>query len=235
MSVTSIIDKIMGLQKQRSQAKINSYREMVAGIAAGEEPNPVEVDRLLAEAGKSIEDLSRDVDRYQSRMENKALVASLPSIEREFEQVQHQIAIADRDLEEAESKHTELTAPLYFKLDELKNDRNEASKALQELFHSCDDPELLRQYKEVTDEINRLAQANKNLAEQAVYLDSMADSELNKATKEAIESDRIHRREQAAHFKKQSQSIGRQVNENVKAQAEAFKRRDQIEQRMRAW
>ncbi len=74
-----------------------------------------------------------------------------------------------------------------------------------------------------------------DISNAAVYLDSLADSELHKVTKEAIESDRIHRREQAAQLKKQSQTIGRQVNDNVKAQSEAFKRRAQIEQRMREW
>ena len=50
-------------------------RELVSGIATGEEPNHAEVERLLATTGKSIDDLRRDVERFQHGMELKAVVA----------------------------------------------------------------------------------------------------------------------------------------------------------------
>ena len=104
MSVATFFEKMIGLQKQRSEQKQNSYRELVAGIATGEEPAAAEVDRLLVDTRKSITDLKHDVEDYQRRMALKAIVASLPKLEQEFAQVQQQIAAADRTLEEAERK-----------------------------------------------------------------------------------------------------------------------------------
>ncbi len=49
MSVTTFFEKMIGLQQQRSQQKQNSYRELVAGIATGEEPSASEVERLLTQ------------------------------------------------------------------------------------------------------------------------------------------------------------------------------------------
>jgi len=74
MSVTTFFEKMIGLQQQRSQQKQNSYRELVAGIATGEEPSAAEVDRILAETKKSISDLKHDVETYQHRMALKAIV-----------------------------------------------------------------------------------------------------------------------------------------------------------------
>jgi hypothetical protein len=56
MSITAFFEKFMGLQQQKVQATVASYREFVAGIATGEEPDPAEVERLLASAGKSMEE-----------------------------------------------------------------------------------------------------------------------------------------------------------------------------------
>ena len=56
-----------------------------------------------------------------------------------------------------------------------------------------------------------------------------------RAERELTEADRDHRREQAALFQKQAESLRQRVKANEKAQAEAVKRRDQIEERMRQW
>jgi hypothetical protein len=57
MSVSKFFEKMFGLQKQRSQQKQNSYRELVAAVATGKEPNLAEVERLLSEFGMSHDDL----------------------------------------------------------------------------------------------------------------------------------------------------------------------------------
>lgn len=235
MSVTTFFEKMIGLQQQRSQQKQNSYRELVAGIATGEEPSASEVERLLAETNKSITDLKNDVEDYQRRFVLKAVVASLPRLEQEFVQVQQQIAAADRVLEEAERRHDEITGPLYGRLHEIKEARNDASAARQELYVGCDDPELERQLDEANSEIERLMEASKDLATQAVYIDNQADAEKRRAERELTEADRDHRREQAAVFQKQASSIRQRIKASEKAQADAVKRRDEIEERMRQW
>jgi hypothetical protein len=99
----------------------------------------------------------------------------------------------------------------------------------------CDDPELERQLDEANSEIERLMEANKDLATQAVCIDYQADAEKRRAERELTEADRDHRREQAAVFQKQANSIRQRIKAGKKAQAEAVKRRDEIEERMRQW
>lgn len=235
MSVTTFFEKIIGLQQQRSQQKQNSYRELVAGIATGEEPSPAEVERLLAEAKKSITDLQRDVETYQHRMALKAMVASLPKLEEEFAQVQQQIAAADHDLEAAERLHDEITGPLYGRLHEIKEARKDASQASQELYETCDSPNLEQKVTEINAEIERLNKSAWDLAIQAAYLDNKAEAERHQAEKELTAADREHRLEQAALFEKQAESLRQRVKSSQKAQADAVKRREQIEDRMRQW
>jgi hypothetical protein len=99
----------------------------------------------------------------------------------------------------------------------------------------CDDPELERQLDEANAEIERLMEANKDLATQSVYIDNQADAEKRRAERELTEADRDHRREQAAVFQKQANSIRQRIKASEKAQADAVKRRDEIEERMRQW
>jgi chromosome segregation ATPase len=226
---------MIGLQQQRSQQKQNSYRELVAGIATGEDPSAAEVDRLLAETNKSISNLKDDVETYQHRMALKAMVASLPKLEEEFAQVQQQIAAADRELEAAERRNDEITGPLYGRLHVIKEARADAAAASQELYETCDSPELEQQLNEINAEIERLNKSAWDLAAQATYLDNKADSERHQADKELTEEDRAHRREQATLFEKQAESLRQRVKSSQKAQAEVVKRRDKIEERMRQW
>jgi hypothetical protein len=235
MSVTTFFEKMIGLQQQRSKQKQNSYRELVAGIAIGEEPSAADVERLLAETKKSLTDLQHDVETYQHRMALKAIVASQPKLEQEFAQVQQQIAAADRVLEEAERKYDEVTLPLFGRLHEIKEARKDASMAQQELFDTCDDPHLERQLDAANAELQRLMDNNTDLATQAVYIDNQADAEKRRAERELTEADRDHRREQATVFQKQANSIRQRIKAGEKAQADAVRRRDEIEESMRQW
>jgi len=233
VSVTTFFEKMIGLQQQRSEEKQSSYRGLVADIAVGKEPSPAEVECLLAETHKSITELKRDVEAYQHRMVLKASVAALPSLEQEFAQVQQKIAEADRSLEEAERTHYGITAPLYGRLEVINEARNEATKAKQELFDTCDDEQLKCQLEKTNDELNRLLESNKDLSTHAILLDNKADSERRRADRELTEADRDYRREQASLFRKQAESLRQRIKAIEKAQVDAVKQRDRIEDRMR--
>jgi hypothetical protein len=146
-----------------------------------------------------------------------------------------QLAAADRDLEAAKRLHDEITYPLHGRLKEIKEARKDASLARQELYDTCNDFDLQRQLDDADAEIERPHKSSWDLATQAVYLDNKADSELHRADKDLTEADRDHLREQAALFQKQAESMRQRVKASEKAQAEAVKHRDQIEERTRQW
>jgi len=78
-------------------------------------------------------------------------------------------------------------------------------------------------------------EANKDLATHAAWLDNKSDAERDRVAKELSESDREQRREQAALYRKQADSLRRQIKANEKAQADIINQREQIEDRMRQW
>ncbi len=104
--------------------------------------------------GNSIVDLQRDVERHDRRTTLEALVASIPKLGQEYDQLQHQIADVNTELEEAERRHSEITNPLGFRLQDIRAIQGEAMKANFELFATCDEPELRRQYDQTIDQLN---------------------------------------------------------------------------------
>ena len=119
MNVSKFFEKMIGLQMQKQQQKILSYRSVVGDIAAGGEPKPSDVEKILADNDKSIEVLKQDVERQVRRTWLKALVTSIPKLEQEYDQIQHQIANANTELEEAEGRHSEIANPLSFRLQDI--------------------------------------------------------------------------------------------------------------------
>lgn len=233
MSAVSFLEKFLGLQQQRTQTAVASYRELVAGIATGEEPSPTEVERLLAEAKKSLDDLRGDVERYQHRMALKAAAAALPALEAERRTLDEQIAAADKILEAAESQHDETTRPLYFRRRQVDQAISEGTTARMELVYSCEDADLRRETDELEVEQRRLDEVHRELNTRAGRLDYKACYEREAAGHELINSEATRRREQAASYDKEAEGVRRELKKVEKAQADLAKRREQIEDRMR--
>ena len=181
----------------------------------------------------SLEDLKQDVEVYQTRMALKALVATLPKIDQETALVQQKIAAADRELEAAEQRYEDTTAPLYGRLREINEVRNEISQARQELFNTSDSPELDKEYEQVESEMEAIAKVNQELESQAAYVEGRAFTERRKSETEIKQTDRDHRLEQANAFQKHAESIRQKIKENTRSQEQLLKRREEIEERMR--
>ena len=235
MSVTTLFDKILGLQQQRSQATFTGYRELVAGLATGEEPSPTNVERLLAENGKSVDDLRRDVDRYQRRMAHKAMVAAVPRLESERREIDAQIAAADRLLEAAEKQHDDTTMTLYHRRRQIDLGLSEASNAAGELLRTCDDVTLRREAEALDAEARQLHAACREAIDRATYMEEKTRSELARADYELTEAAADARREVAERYRRNAEQARGEVKRLEKAQAELEKRRRQLEHRLRQW
>ena len=57
MSLSTLIDSILGKQKKRQEARLTDFRDVVVRIADGHEPDVEHVDAILHDAGKSLDDL----------------------------------------------------------------------------------------------------------------------------------------------------------------------------------
>ena len=177
----------------------------------------------------------RDVERHDRRTTLKALVASIPKLEQEYDQVQHQIADANTELEEAERRHLEITTPLGFRLQDIRAIQGEAMKANFELFETCDEPELRRQYDQTTDQHNENTTKNRDLMSEISNLDRKAQNAAISAGDEISKTDIDRCRAQAVAINKQAEALRAEMKALERSNKEIQSRRDQIEKQMRAW
>ena len=235
MSVPKFFEKMIGLQTQKQQQKVLSYRSIVVDIGSGSEPSPADVERILAENDMSIEDLQRDVVRQERRTSLKALVATVPKLEKEYDQVQHQIADANTELEEAERRHSEITNPLSFRLQDIRSTQTEAMKANQELFDGCGDPELWKQWDQTNDQLNEIIAKNRELVSEISAVERKARNAALRAEKEISRSDIDRCRGQAVAFNKRAEELRSEIKALERSNKDIQIRREQIAKQMRAW
>lgn len=233
MSVTAFFERFIGLQQQRTQTAIVGYGELVAGIATGEEPNPTEVERLLAETGKSVDDFRKDVENYQHRMELKARVAAVPKLQAELRILDEKIAAADKSLKAAEDLHDETTGPLYFRRQQVSTAINDADRARHELAATCDDPSLLREKAELEAAITSAGERLNDLYERQRYMDNQAHTERENAKSEHWPVEGERRLEMAQKYQANSDAARRSIKDAEREKANLEKRREELAERMR--
>ena len=235
MSVPKFFEKMIGLQTQKQHQKVLSYRSIVVDISTGGEPSPQDVERILAENDMSIEDLKRDVERQERRASLKVLVATIPKLEKEYDQVQHQIADANIELEEAERRHSEITNPLSFRLQDIRSAQTEAMKANQELFDGCGEPELWKQLDQTNDQLHENIAKNRELVSEISAVDRKAQNAALRADQEMSRVDIDRCRAQAVALNKRADDLRSEIKALERSNKEIQSRRNQIEKQMRAW
>jgi len=96
MSLTALLDKIAGRQHERRQAREADFRQLVVDIADGNEPDADQVEHVLGGNQKTIDDLREAVELLQRRRELRRMMDSEPKLAEERNNIQEQIAEADR-------------------------------------------------------------------------------------------------------------------------------------------
>ncbi|MCA9183985.1 MAG: hypothetical protein R3E01_10070 [Pirellulaceae bacterium] len=233
MTALSFFEKFIGHQQLQAQTAIAGYRELVPAIATGKEPNPAEVERLLVDAGKSLDDLRQDVEHYQRRSALKSAVAAVPKLEDQRRELDEQIGEADRILEAAEKQHEETTDPLYARRREVDKALSDGSTALAELVYSCQDPDLRRELEECEAEQRRLDEQHRHLESQANRMDRQAQVERQDAEHQMMLGDTRRGHDRAKRYEQEAESLRREAKKAEKAKTDCEKRRQDIEQRMR--
>jgi hypothetical protein len=233
MSTWSFFDMIIGHQRQRERTALTGYRQLVEAIVHKTEPEVEEVERLLAESGKTVEDLQSDCERLARRLGYKAAVESLPALNKERSQLDTQIAAADRVLEEVEAAHEEATRPLYERRSEVDRAIGEAHDAETKLVTECEDAELRRELEGMDAELVRLSTDRHDLLNQASDLEKQALAEHDRAERQLDPGYARQYREKAAQIEKEATARRRDAQRVEKGHDELTKRRDRLEKQMR--
>jgi hypothetical protein len=233
MSTRTFFDKIIGRQRQRERTALTGYQQLVAAVAQQTEPEVEEVERLLADSGKTVEDLERDSERLMRRLGYKDALERLPALHKERAQLDAQIAAADRVLEEAEAAHDEATRPLYDRRSEVDRAIREAQDAETKLVTECEDAELRRELEDVDAELIRLSTDRHDLLDQASHLEKQALAEQDRAERQLDPGYARQYRDKAAQIEKGAAARRRDAQRVGKAHDELTKRRDLLEKQMR--
>lgn len=188
---------------------------------------------MLADAGKTLDDLRQDVEHYQRRIALRAAVAAMPKLESQRRELDEQIAAADKQLEAAEHQHDEVTRPLYFRRREVDQAISEGTTAHMELVYSCEDAELRCELEECEAELRRLEEQHRNLESRAHQMDRKAREEHHDAEHQMLLPDTRRGHDRAKRYEQEAESLRREAKKAEKAKADCERLREQIEQRMR--
>ena len=90
-------------------------------MADGQEPNPDDIERILSETGKTLDDLKNAVELFLKRRALKATIDQQPKLKKEREQIEKQIGQASDVLTAAEKKYKEITDPLLCQRDYIRD------------------------------------------------------------------------------------------------------------------
>ena len=156
MSLTNLFAKIAGRHQERQLARKADFKALVKAVAEEQLPDPEEVERILEESNKTLEDLQRAVERYLKRRALKATVDQKPKLEKDREQINKQISQAGEALTAAEKKYKETTDPLLGQRDYIRDQMLEIDRAKTELERTCDDQDLLNELAKTERQLNVL-------------------------------------------------------------------------------
>jgi len=115
-----LFEKLAAKQQQREKASIDNFHALVRAIAAGQEPDADQAERILNDSGRSLDDLRAAVELYQKRAAMRAMLDSLPKLEAERREIEQRLAEADAALRAAEQRHAEVAIPLRGRLEQLQ-------------------------------------------------------------------------------------------------------------------
>jgi hypothetical protein len=233
MSTQTFFDKLVGRKREREQAVLSSYKQLVEAITNETEPDPDEVERLLAESGKTLDDLQADCAKLSRRIRLKASLDRRPTLEEERAKLDEQIAAADRVLEEAEANHDEVTRPLYARRQGIDDALREASKAESDLVRECENEDLKRELNDINAELLRLSNDHRELLDQASQLDQLAAAEHARAERQLDVNLAKQYRDKAEVLEKDAKDRRRQAKRVEKRRDDLEKRREELENQMR--
>ena len=220
MSLTALLDKIAGRQHERRQAREADFRQLVAQIADGNEPDAETIEHVLNGNGKTIDDLREAVELLERRRELRRVMDSEPKLAEERTDIEKRIAEADRIFNQVDAKHDETVDPLHARLRQIKALISEADDARLELWDTCGDEELVTRLDEVSRPLTELSHRldameteARNLRNQAKYEREQAKHAERKPNIESHTKEAARCDTEARQLEREIPALRRQVEE----------------------
>jgi hypothetical protein len=229
----TFLDKLTTRQNQRAEKQAAEYRKLVIAAAKGQEPDASKADQLLADLGKTVDELKSDIARRVERDSRKALFAKLPEIEREISAINEKRAEATRIFAAAEVAYETTMDPLNCEYEDSCRLQTDALRAGDELVNSCDDPELIRERDGIDAEISRIASTLPRLRERAETSERSSNAYRQRVKTEiTLEADKRNIEALAERYRVEAENFRVEVRKLEREATALQKRRDALRLKM---
>lgn len=132
--MSSTITQITEQLETRKTNAINAYRELVTLTASdGKSPSLDEIERILRDSDKTIDDFASDERRCRRRNEWREAIGNVPQIKSEIAAAKAGISAEDEKLEAAKQAHAKAVRPLRLAIGTANDSLLAASAARSEL------------------------------------------------------------------------------------------------------
>lgn len=233
MSLSSLLERIVGRQKDRERARATDFRTLVRHIADGEAPDEGLLEAVLWEAGKTPDELRAAVELVAQRRGWKSVIDTATVLEAERADVLKLVAAAGQALEAAQAEHDRVCGPLRAKLEQIAESRLTAESARRRLTDTCDDPALLAEMEEI-------ARTRSAVAGKHSELSARLREHQNRLHNLGVElagggawADQDSLNQQVHHLRTQVKELEREMAQVAKQLADLDRREEPIRQRMR--
>jgi hypothetical protein len=137
----------------RKAAALAAYEELLARYVAGEgeDLDPDETERILAEAGKSIDDLLALRSRLQRRQIALATIAKAREAQKQLERIDEERKASNRELNQHEKEHRQRCAE-WKREEDLLAVEMQAKALAEKTLGECAEPELVMELAELRKE-----------------------------------------------------------------------------------
>ena len=150
MGMISLIERIAEKQRARIEKHQASFKQLVAMVADGKEPDVDLVEETLAASDKSLDDLQKAVQLLERRRALRKQFDQEPSFGKERAELEKKIIAADQTFEQAERRHEATIAPLVARMSQVVAGQRQAEQARERLIETCADQDLLTAMAETT-------------------------------------------------------------------------------------
>lgn len=128
-----MLDSVFQKLRKRRESIAETYRDIVAALAAGQAPDVEAIERCLTDAGKSETDLQADVDRELGKRELQRKARTIGNLTKELGECDAKLAALAEKLERAQRAHDDAAGPLQSRVRMLVSELTEAEQARSKL------------------------------------------------------------------------------------------------------
>jgi hypothetical protein len=162
-----VIDELISELEQRKRERETEFWATAGQIARGTTPEAADVERLLAESGKTSDDLRTAAELVQQRIDWAEQLKQTDEVEAEAADISKGIAAAHAKWQAARDEYEVAILPLEARRAELADARRAAAEAKRLLFKTCPYAHLAGELSAVEGELAERSQQAAELKRKA--------------------------------------------------------------------